>query len=376
MRYLVLFLYVLFASFTLTFSANAADPVAVFWANDFGTRLTRIKKPEDIMKQMNFAGTNASIVQSEIAGKKIVVPAFKYKVYVTQIFMIDANKKRTIIDFEHYKNKRLLLNGKSISLRPTKTYNDYVAEVDKILGQQSNKKASLMDVMINSAYAQSEGGIGSFLGSFFSAASDTRHLELYQADKLERKKDKDQIAEALIEAYALEAERAKTASARGQDSTYTSMMFWCEGNVMSRATEVTVKNNNTFVKNDGRNIESIPGGGYKFYYGSKMSAEAAERAKVISCTSNVDDNGLVMDVVGRNPNFCPAKDLNIFNDPGYLGAYPKIARLCCQHQGCYEKVMAERDKIIGVSTQEMEARKRRMEEIKMSPEVQQESGVE
>lgn len=375
MKRLILFLSVLFCNLTLIFNAKAAtNHEAVFWANDFGMRLAKIKQPQDIMKYMNFAGTNASIVQNEISNNKIMIPELTYKVYITQIFMLDAKKKKTIIDFQHYKNNKLSLNGKSISLKPTKTFNDYLVEIEKILNQ-SPKNVSLIDLITRHAHAQSEGGLAHFIASFFSAASDTKNLDWDKLAYLD-KANKDEIAEVLINAYALEADRALKEAKKKRSSSYTSLRFLCENKVMAGATEVTVRDGNVYVKNDGKSVKSVPGGGYRFYYGPPITEKVAIASNKTSCSATVNDNGVVEDKFGRNPEFCPSKGLNIFNDPGYLGAFPKVASLCCQQEGCYQKVTTARDAIINKMSSSVKATEETYDAIEMAPDVQKEQGVD
>ena len=180
MKILSLFLALSFLSLKLVAAPPAYDS-SPYWANHFGLRLAKIKEPKDILVNLSFSARHLAELEKEVAKNSILVPEVTYKVYISQIFMIDANKKRTIVDFKKFKYKRLYLNGKPIYLKPDKTYDDITFEVAKIL--YPKKKFSLTDFIFNTAYAQSgEGDFSRYIASWFTSASAPRYLNNRERD--------------------------------------------------------------------------------------------------------------------------------------------------------------------------------------------------
>jgi hypothetical protein len=312
-----------------------------FWANHFGMKLAKIKTPEDILTNLNFSPKDLSEIRGNIANNKISIPAVTYKVYMSQIFIIKDKRNKTIIDFEKFKQKKLVLNGKAISLNPNKTIEDYKVEVAKIL--QPGKKVSLLDFVFNSAEAQSDdSGFFGYIASIFGASSDARNS---RANDLKGTSTSETVTDNLIASYTYEERLAKKNAYVSKGSTnLTTLIFYCENNNLASVQEATVVRDGRpyGAKKEGRKLTPIPGGGYKFIYGNYPVKYSK------SCQVKIDDRGVVVEIAedSESPERCPKINLNIFNDPIYFGGFPKEASTCCRTQGCYEAVTAKRDQMI------------------------------
>lgn len=298
---------------------------APFWANHFGVRLAKIKEPKDIPLRLSFSARHLSEVKNEISNNSIFIPEVIYKVYLSQIFMIDAKKKRTIVDFKNFKNNRLFLNGKPISLKPNKSYDDYTFEVARIL--YPNKKVSALDLIFSKAHAQSgEGDFARFVASWFTSATAPRYMDKEQSGRF--------ITSNIIASYENEADLARSLRNKNEGLNVTSLVFTCDKNVMTQVVEyeMVVDGRPGITRNNARRLINIPGGGYEFRFGQPAIVNST------SCSAKVNDSGVVQEVSGNNPELCPTKNLNIFNDARYFGGFPKAAQTCCQKEGCYEEV--------------------------------------
>ncbi len=334
--------FMLCSFWSLNAFAAPAYNSAPYWANHFALRMAKIKEPQDILLNLTFSARHRSELEKEVASNTISIPAVTYKVYLSQVYMIDANKKKTVIDFKSFKFKKLYLNNKPIYLKPDKAFSDLEVEVAKILNPK--KKISLMDIFVNSAQAQSdsqsgEGAYARLVAALFTSASSPRYQNSNVSDRF--------ITSTLIATYENEAELARTLAPRDEPISVTSLNFMCEGNVLTQVVEypMVTRGRPGVTRSNARRLVNNPMGGYDFLYGQPGAID-------FSCSSRVDDNGLVTAVNGNRQELCPKKGLNIFNDPSYFGGFPRAASMCCRKKGCYEEVRSKviklRESLLGV----------------------------
>ncbi len=332
MKFLILIFSFVFLSQSAFAKASKKFDPSSLWANHFANRLVKIKKPKDMLLYLNLTSAHFDQIDKAIKQNKISVPQVTYKVYLSQIFMIDKNKNRIVIDFSKFKNKKLVLNKKTIRLASDKSYSDYVFEVSKALGSSKN---SSLDLFFNSAYAQNDINPGNFLtnqaaaiAAIFTSASSPEYLNGFESEAT--------IETSLLRAYRNEADQARRVRSRGQAVNLTSYNFLCENNRLSKVVEFAVVTDGKLrtPRSEAKYLIKEATGGYTYKYGQPGVAESS------SCLAQISDAGVVtkLDITGFAVAFCPELNLNVFNDPSYFGGFPKAASTCCQKEGCYETV--------------------------------------
>lgn len=313
-------------SLSLTFAATKFDPNA-HWANYFAMKMTKIKTPEDITKQLDFTPRHLQEIKTEIENKTIEIPKVKYKVFFSQLHIINEKKKRTVIDFAKF-NRSLSLNGKTITLNQKKSYQDYLVDVQRILNVK--KKVSFIDLIFSKAIAQAEETVGNsdgilaqFIASVFTSASSPNILEPTKKQSL--------VTSTLIQTY--EAEASQMGS---RIDKYETLNFTCDGKTLTDVYQFLMRKGGNPIARiaSAYKLKLQPGVGYSFTYGQP---EIQGRP---FCVAEVVDTGNVVNVTGTSMGNCPLTNENVFNDPRYFGGFTKTAMTCCETEGCYPAVQA------------------------------------
>ncbi len=308
-----------------------------FVASEFAQDSVEIKKPEDIKRKFLTTKKQMAEFDSEMLKKPVVVPKMNVSRKGTQVTLKTATKI-AVLDFKNFDQKKIFVNGIGVRLNSQKTYSDYHKEVLKAL---SPKKAFL-NYLFSEVFAESSED--SFLGSYIAwrnTGSSTQNISVPWADSY--------ITDVLNQSYENEYSylmSSNNAVAPGSRKfNWSSIGFTCENNRVSRVAQLDLVAKNISTPQNYRKSPNLvrEGNGFKLIITSLSSINNEH------CESVLDANGVVISKSGSESilDECPGQGINVFEEGLYpFGAFPLAADLCCQQQGCYEKVIQERKSLV------------------------------